>query len=94
MGRQVRYAVADLEAFAGGTPATRPRQRTEICRSFAYKLNTGNFESRDFFMSQKSECDASDAEAVSAALYAFCKSQVLLAVKQYRDENFVKGKGE
>lgn len=60
--------------------------RVEIARSFSYKLNVGNFESRDFFMSQKAECAASDAPAISEALYQFCKSQVLKSVREYREE--------
>ena len=60
--------------------------RVEITRSFSYKLNTGNYESRDFFCSQKSECSAADALDVSASLYAFCKAQVLAAVREYRAE--------
>src|SRR5579863_8321687 len=53
----------------------------EIARSFSYKLNAGNYESRDFFCSQKAECKLKDAEDVSEALYAFCKSEVLKSVK-------------
>src|SRR5262245_2396853 len=44
--------------------------RVEICRSFTYKHNAGNYESRDFFCSQKAECSLADAVEVSAALYA------------------------
>lgn len=58
----------------------------EIARSFSYKLNVGNYESRDFFASQKAECRAEDAEATSERLYQFCKTQVLKAVKEYREE--------
>ena len=57
--------------------------RVEIARSFSYKLNAGAYESRIFFCSQKAECEAEEAEAVSALLYQFCKSQVLLAAAQY-----------
>ena len=55
----------------------------EIARSFSYKLNCGNYESRDFFCSQKAECKASDAGATSEALHQFCKSQVLASVREY-----------
>ena len=64
--------------------AASPLIRVEVVRSFAYKLNVGNYESRDFFCSQKAECSADDAAEVSAALYQFCKSQVLAAVREYR----------
>jgi hypothetical protein len=58
----------------------------EICRSFAYKMNVGNYESRDFFMSQKAECLIADAEKTSEALHAFCKSQVLNSVNEYIED--------
>jgi hypothetical protein len=57
--------------------------RVEIVRSFSYKLNCGNYESRDFFCSQKAECAAEDAAHVSEMLYQFCKSQVLASVREY-----------
>jgi hypothetical protein len=56
----------------------------EICRSFAYKLNVGNYESRDFFTSQKASCRPEDAEEISASLQEFCEMEVLAAVKEYR----------
>ncbi len=66
----------------------RPVTRVEIARSFAYKLNCANhggaaFESRDFFASEKAECSIDDAQEVSAALYAFCRSEVMRSVKEY-----------
>lgn len=66
----------------------KPVTRVEIARSFSYKLNCENyggarFESRDFFASQKAECAIEDAPEVSAALFAFCRSEVLRAVKEY-----------
>lgn len=57
--------------------------RVEIVRSFSYKLNAGHYESRDFFCSQKAECEAEDAEATSELLYEFCKREVLRAVAVY-----------
>jgi hypothetical protein len=65
----------------------------EISRSFSYKLNAGNFESRDFFCAQKAECRASDAEKKSDELYEFCKRQVMKAVFDYRKQNqFIAGR--
>lgn len=64
----------------------KPIARVEIARSFSYKLNTGNYESRDFFCSQKAECTIEDATEVSAALYQFCRSEVLKSVKEYIGE--------
>ena len=59
----------------------------EVARSFSFKLNVGNYESRDFFCSQKAECRLADAEATSDRLYQFCKSQVLKAVAEYKADN-------
>lgn len=64
----------------------KPIVRVEIARSFSYKLNAGNYESRDFFCSEKAECAVEDALEVSAALFSFCRAQVLLAVKEYINE--------
>lgn len=55
----------------------------EIVRSFSYKLNTGNYESRDFFCSQKAECPVVDADKVSDLLHDFCKKAVLQSVRDY-----------
>lgn len=56
----------------------------EICRSFGYKLNVGNYESRDFFCSMKASCAAEDAEEISRDVDEFVEQQVLDAVKDYR----------
>lgn len=75
-----------IEPVRIGRPVrNETKSRVEIARSFSFKLNMGNYESRDFFCSQKAECDAEDAEATSEKLYEFCKSQVLKAVREYRD---------
>lgn len=66
--------------------AAKPKNLIEIVRSFSYKMNAGNYESRDFFMSQKAECRSEDAEETSDKLYRFCRDQVLKSVKQYREE--------
>jgi hypothetical protein len=55
----------------------------EICRSFGYKLNVGNYESRDFFQSMKANCAIEDADDISDRLYQFCKSQVMRSVNDY-----------
>lgn len=69
----------------------KPVTRVEVCRSFAYKLNCANhggaqFESRDFFASEKAECSIDDAAGVSAALYQFCRTEVMRSVKEYLRE--------
>lgn len=62
----------------------------EIARSFSYRKNLGNYEHLDFFCSQKAECAIEDAEKVSEALYAFCKSEVIKAVNLSRKESLPK----
>lgn len=57
-----------------------------ITRSFSYKLNVGQYESRDFFMSQQTECTPEDAEEISEQVYQFCKSQVMKSVRSYVNE--------
>ena len=56
----------------------------EVARSFTYKLNSGNYESRDFFCSQKAECKVEDAEATSERLYQFCKKEVIRSINEWR----------
>lgn len=62
--------------------------RVEISRSFTYKKNVGNYESRDFFCAQRAECAAEEMEEIGDALYAYCKSQVLKSVAAW-DENAI-----
>jgi hypothetical protein len=72
-----------------GEPAQPSLPRVEVVRSFTYKLNVGNYESRDFFASQKITCEAAQADAASAMLAEWCEEQVLAQVKDYlrrRDE--------
>lgn len=66
-----------------GRATLPPGTMTEIARSFSYKLNVGNYESRDFFASMKSECRIEDAEDISDRLYSFVRSQVMKAVNDY-----------
>ena len=62
----------------------------EITRAFSYKLNIpGAYESRDFFCSQKIECNEDEAETKSEALYEFCKRQVMKSVASYQKEQQV-----
>ncbi len=70
-----------------GSARLLPGTRCEIVRSFSYKLNVGQYESRDFFCSQKSECRIEDAEDIGERLYQFCKSQVMKSVNDYLREN-------
>lgn len=58
--------------------------KVEIARSFSFKLNVGNYETRDFFCSEKAEVDEEDAEKTSEKLYEFCKNEVMKSVNQFR----------
>lgn len=69
-----------------GLKPVKSGARVEIVRSFSYKLNAGDYESRDFFCSQKSECAVEDAEDISERLYRFCRDQVLKSVKEYKQD--------
>lgn len=60
----------------------------EIARSFAFKLNCGThggaqYESADFFASQKAQCALVEADKISEALYKFCKKEVMEAVREH-----------
>ena len=63
------------------------KQLVEIARSFSYKLNCGNYESRDFFCSQKAEVPYEEAVKTSEALYLFCKNEVMKSVNKYIKDN-------
>jgi hypothetical protein len=77
--------MSDIPILGQRAPSP-PTPTVEVVRSFSWKLNVGNYESRDFFCSQKAECPASEAAEVSEHLHAFCKSQVLKALNQYLKE--------
>lgn len=66
----------------------RPKlgQRAEVTRSFSMKLNLGNYESADFFCSEKVECAPEDAEAASEAVYNFCRKQVMKSINEFQVE--------
>ena len=68
----------------------RRDRRVEVCRSFSYKLNVGNYESRDFFCSQKAECSIEDSQDISDRLNHFCRSQVMKAINEYLAENAIR----
>jgi hypothetical protein len=62
---------------------------TEVARSFSFKLNhekyggaAHRYESSDYFCSQKSQCTFEDAEAVSRAVFHFCKAEVMESVRE------------
>jgi len=61
-------------------------KKVEIVRSFAYKVNLGNYQMADFFCSEKSEVSEKDAEKTSEALYQFCKNEAIKSANQYLKE--------
>ena len=65
---------------------TKEQKLVEVARSFSYKLNTGNYQSVDFFASQKVECLEDEASEKSEALYQWVKSQVMKAVNEFKAE--------
>ena len=56
----------------------------EIARSFSRKINLGNYETADFFCSEKAEVPEKDAEKTSEALYSFCESEVMKSVADFQ----------
>ena len=55
----------------------------EVARSFSYKLNLGNYQTCDFFCSQKAEVPENEAIKKSEDLHNFCKSEVIKSVNEY-----------
>ena len=72
------------------TYKTMNKQKTEVARSFSYKLNIGNYQTADFFCSQKAEVLEEEAEKKSEELYAFCRKEVLKSINSYLKERDVK----
>ena len=61
-----------------------PRKMVEVTRSFSFKLHLGNYESADFFCSQKAQCSPEQVDEVSRDLYEFCIDQVQQAIKDFK----------
>ena len=64
-------------------PATETRL-IGITRRFSMKLNLGNYESAEFFASERAECSPEMAEEVSRDLDEFCKDQVLESIRDFK----------
>ncbi len=62
----------------------------EITRSFTFKLNVGNYESRDFFCSQKVTVPLAEAEEASKRVFDFCRKEVMRDVMEYKKQHGVK----
>ena len=70
------------------SPATEPEQlppMISITRSFSMKMNLGNYESADFFASQRAECPAALAAEVSRDLDQFCMDEVAESIRVFKD---------
>ena len=76
---------------ANGKPisgATEPAQlppTISITRSFSMKLNLGNYESADFFASQRAECPAEMAAETSRDLDQFCMDEVAESIRSFKE---------
>lgn len=71
----------DGKPLAGAEPTGN---RVEITRSISFKLNLGNYQSMDFFCSQKAQCDAAEADQTAADLSEWCYDQVMQDVAKVK----------
>jgi len=71
-----------------GRPAVTERTlgTSEVVRSVSFKLNLGNYQSMDFFCSQKAQCDRDEVDSVSTDLYDWCYDQVMASVKGVKEK--------
>jgi len=72
---------------ADGKPVTgKPsiEGTVSITRSFSYKLNLGDYQSADFFCSQRAECAPDMVDEVSSDLDQWCQDEVAEAIKQFK----------
>lgn len=70
---------------AAGEPAI-PGRMVEVVRSVSFKLNLGNYQSMDFFCSQKAQCEPGMADEVSTDLYDWCYAQVMDSVREVKQK--------
>jgi hypothetical protein len=78
---------ADGRTITGAVPDTRV---VEVVRSVAFKLNLGNYQSMDFFCSQKAQCPADEVDQVSADLYDWCYDEVMKAANEVKRKQALK----
>ncbi len=76
-------------------PANRPQPSglVEVVRSVSFKLNLGNYQSMDFFCSQKAQCEASQSDEISIDLYDWCYDQVMASVRDVKEKQARKQAG-
>lgn len=77
--RVILYGADDRPAVTERTVGT-----SEVVRSVSFKLNLGNYQSMDFFCSQKARCAQEEADSVSTDLYDWCYDQVMESVKDVK----------
>ena len=79
---------------AKGTPLAPERPKpsgiVEVVRSVSFKLNLGNYQSMDFFCSQKAQCLPEEVDAVSADLYEWCYEEVMKSANEVRRKQAAK----
>src|SRR3990167_8812207 len=63
-----------------------PNPYVEIARSFSLKKNLGNYESADFFCSEKRECLPEEAAEVSEKVFNFCREQVFKDAERFMED--------
>ena len=62
---------------------------TEVVRSYSRKVNLGNYQSEDYFCSQKAEVSENeDINEVSAWLAYQCKTAVESSIRDSKDKPF------
>ena len=82
-----RWQLLEFSLLSLSPPSTKAKamkiQLVEIARSFAQKVNLKNYESADFFCSQKREVPLNEADKTSKELYEFCKKEVESNIEDY-----------
>ncbi len=77
---------ADGRPVSPIVPDAQRARTVEVVRSVSFKLNLGNYQSMDFFCSQKSQCQADEVSTVSADLYEWCYDQVMDSVREVKQK--------
>jgi hypothetical protein len=62
----------------------KPSGVVEVVRACSFKLNLGNYQSMDFFCSQKAQCLPDEVDQVSADLYEWCFQEVMASANEVK----------
>lgn len=77
---------------------SQPQPTVEIVRSFSFKLNLGNYQSADFFCSQKVSVAPDMATEASESTYQWCFDEVMKSVanvkRRQREKAHAVARGE